>query len=142
MMPRWFIKFLGGDKVVDDLVGLVPSNHGTTNPLTPVAGLACPACNEQMAGSSFLQTLNAGDETPGRVSYTVVTTRHDEVVTPYTSAYLAPGPLTVNLVVQDACPLDPVEHNGMSYDPAATQWVEDALARPGPASASLQPRCA
>src|SRR3954467_5264063 len=33
MMPRYFIKFLGGDSVVDDLVGLAPSNHGTANPL-------------------------------------------------------------------------------------------------------------
>src|SRR5439155_827612 len=85
------------------------SNHGTTNPLAPPAGqLGCPACSEQAAGSTFLQTLNAGDETPGQVSYTVVTTRYDEVVVPYTSAFLAPGPLTVNLVVQDYCPADPV----------------------------------
>src|SRR6201989_1802684 len=32
MMPRWYIKFLGGAAKVDDLVGLAPSNHGTTNP--------------------------------------------------------------------------------------------------------------
>jgi len=142
MMPRWYIKFLGGGGAVDDLVGLVPSNHGTTNPLAPPAGqLGCPACAEQAAGSTFLQTLNAGDETPGQVSYTVVTTRYDEVVVPYTSAFLAPGPLTVNLVVQDYCPADPVEHNGMSYDPVVAQFVEDALAHPGPANPAFHPTC-
>ena len=29
MMPRYYLKFLGGVGKVDDLVGLVPSNHGT-----------------------------------------------------------------------------------------------------------------
>ena len=98
MMPRYYIKFLGGAKVVDDLVGLSPSNHGTTivgdpgNPLTGALRRACPACDQQAAGSPFLTRLNAGDETPGTVSYTQVTTRYDEVVVPYTSAYLAAGP--------------------------------------------------
>ena len=30
MMPRYYIKFLGGADLVDDLVGLAPSNHGTS----------------------------------------------------------------------------------------------------------------
>src|SRR4051794_17106215 len=116
MMPRYFIRFLGGDAVVDDLVGLSPSNHGTTivgdpdNPLTGSFGTSCPACTQQAAGSAFLAELNAGDETPGAVSYTQVTTRYDEVVVPYTSAYLAPGPLTTNVTLQDTCPLDTSEH--------------------------------
>jgi triacylglycerol esterase/lipase EstA (alpha/beta hydrolase family) len=29
MMPRYYIKYLGGDGLVEDLVGLAPSNHGT-----------------------------------------------------------------------------------------------------------------
>src|SRR5689334_15991984 len=50
MMPRYYIKFLGGDKKVDDLVGLAPSNHGTTNPGAFVAGATvCEACAQQMA---------------------------------------------------------------------------------------------
>lgn len=38
MMPRWYIKFLGGDQTVRALVGLAPSNHGTT--LDGLASLA------------------------------------------------------------------------------------------------------
>jgi hypothetical protein len=49
------------------------------------------ACDQQGAGSEFLLHFNAGDETPGRLSYTVVQRRCDEVVTPYTSAFLAGG---------------------------------------------------
>jgi triacylglycerol lipase len=142
MMPRYYIKFLGGKDKVDDLVGLVPSNHGTTTPLAPVAGDAgCVACDQQVAGSAFLTNLNSGDETPGNISYTVVTTRYDEVVTPYLSAYLAIGPRTTNITLQARCPLDLVDHLGIIYDPAALQWVQNALGRPGPADPDFRPRC-
>jgi triacylglycerol esterase/lipase EstA (alpha/beta hydrolase family) len=100
MMPRHYIKFLDGARKVDDLVGLAPSNHGTTNPGAFVAGATfCPACEQQRAGSEFLARLNAGDETPGGVSYTVVQTRYDEVVTPYTSAFLEGGANTANVLL-------------------------------------------
>src|SRR3954452_5569525 len=60
MMPRYYAKNLGGDAKVDDLVGLAPSNHGTTQQAAKYA-TNCPACNEQYAGSPFLTALNAGD---------------------------------------------------------------------------------
>jgi triacylglycerol lipase len=144
MMPRYYIKFLGGSSKVDDLVGLAPSNHGTTNPLAPPVGqyASCPACTQQIAGSPFLRHLNAGDETPGLVSYTQVETSHDEVVTPYSSAFLAAGPRTTNVLLQDDCPLDLSEHLGIIYDPAALQWVENALGRAGPAAPGFRPTCA
>ncbi len=148
MMPRYYIKFLGGRKVVDDLVGLSPSNHGTTivgdpgNPLTGslLAGL-CPACQQQAAGSPFLTRLNAGDETPGRVSYTQVTTRYDEVVVPYTSAYLAEGPRTTNVTVQDLCPADLAEHVLIPMSRAAIAVTLNALDRHGPADPAFKPAC-
>ena len=48
-----------------------------------------PALGQQAAGSAFLTDLNAGDETPGDVSYTQITTEYDEIVRPHTSGYLA-----------------------------------------------------
>jgi triacylglycerol esterase/lipase EstA (alpha/beta hydrolase family) len=143
MMPRWYLKFLGGAAKVDDLVGLAPSNHGTTNPGAFVAGATfCPACDQQRAGSSFLQTLNAGDETPGAVSYTSIETRYDEVVTPFTSAFLAPGPNTANILLQDACPGDVVDHQFIPDDRVALRWTLQALGRPGPADPAQPPSCA
>jgi triacylglycerol esterase/lipase EstA (alpha/beta hydrolase family) len=143
MMPRWYIKFLGGAGKVDDLVGLAPSNHGTTNPGAFVTGATvCPACDQQRAGSSFLQTLNAGDETPGSVSYTSIETRYDEVVTPFTSAFLAPGPNTANILLQDACPADVVDHQFIPDDRVALRWTLQALGRPGPADPAQPPSCA
>jgi triacylglycerol esterase/lipase EstA (alpha/beta hydrolase family) len=142
MMPRWYLKFDGGAAKVDDLVGLAPSNHGTTNPGALITGATfCPACLQQRAGSSFLRTLNAGDETPGAVSYTVVETSHDEVVTPFASAFLAPGPNTTNILIQDRCPADPVDHTQIHNDPVVLRWALQALGRPGPADPAHPPAC-
>jgi triacylglycerol lipase len=142
MMPRWYLTFLGGAAKVDDLVGLAPSNHGTTNPGAFLAGATlCPACDQQRAGSAFLQQLNAGDETPGDVSYTSIETRYDEVVTPYTSAFLAPGSNTANILLQDACPADVVDHQFIPDDRVALRWTLQALGRPGPADPAHPPSC-
>ena len=147
MMPRYYLKVLGGTQKVDDLVGLVPSNHGTDdtgpgNPLTQaVFGTLCPACVQQTAGSPFLTHLNAGDETPGHVSYTQITTRYDEVVTPYLSAYLAPDRRTTNITLQDLCPGDLSDHLLIPTDPVAIQLVLNALGRNGPADPTLRPTC-
>jgi triacylglycerol esterase/lipase EstA (alpha/beta hydrolase family) len=141
MMPRQYIKFEGGSGDVDDLIGLAPSNHGTSRQLPAPAGLLCVACGEQAAGSEFLRNLNAGDETPGPVSYTQVVTQNDEVVVPYSSGYLTPGADTTNVRLQERCPLDLSEHLAISYDPVALQWVENALAHRGPADPSFRPRC-
>jgi triacylglycerol esterase/lipase EstA (alpha/beta hydrolase family) len=140
MMPRYYIKHLGGDAVVDDLVALSPSNHGTTNPLAAPAGIYCPACRQQVAGSPFLTELNSGDETPGDVSYTNLETRYDEVVVPYTSAFLT-GDNVTNVTLQDKCPTDTSDHLQTPYDQAAIQFTLDALAHDGPASPAFQPVC-
>ncbi|MFG2225329.1 alpha/beta fold hydrolase [Streptomyces sp. NPDC048644] len=143
MMPRYYVKFLGGDRVVDDLIGIVPSNHGTTNPLAaPLGKLFCPACTDQMAGSKLLKKLNAGTETPAGPDYTVLTTRHDEIVVPYTSALLSGQARSVtNVVLQDRCPLDPFLHDQATKDPVVAQWVLNALGRTGPADPDFRPRC-
>src|SRR3954463_16750686 len=140
MMPRFYIKNLGGASKVDDLVGLAPSNHGTTTPLAPYA-VGCTACQEQVAGSPFITALNSGDESPGDVSYTQVETRYDEVVTPYTSAFLAPDTGVTNVLLQDKCPPDVSEHLGIGHDPIALAWVENALGRTGPADPAFDPGC-
>jgi pimeloyl-ACP methyl ester carboxylesterase len=151
MMPRWYMEKDGGARDVHELVGLAPSNHGTTldgffallnagPPLglpatTSVAG--CVACTQQEAGSAFLRRLNApGDGVPG-VKLVVIETDHDEVVTPYTSAFLhAPG--GTNITLQQQCPTDGTEHLGIPYDAVALQDVLHALGRDAPA---FHPRC-
>ncbi|WP_205471749.1 triacylglycerol lipase [Nocardioides sp. SYSU D00038] len=144
MMPRYYIKHLGGANKVDDLVGLAPSNHGTmlVNRLTAlVLGIPCPACVQQAAGSPFLSALNAGDETPGDVDYTVVTTRLDEVVVPHRLGYLEPGPRVTNLTIQERCPLNVAEHLLIPLTRPAIAWTIDALSHPGPADPRVRVPC-
>ncbi len=142
MMPRYYVKFLGGAGKVDDLVGLSPSNHGTSQPLLLTPGLSylCPSCLQQKTGSSFLQHLNAGDETPGDISYTNIVTSHDEVVLPYTSGYLS-GPNTTNIRLQDKCPFDLSDHLLIPSSGPAIRLVLNALGRPGPADPAYRPSC-
>jgi triacylglycerol esterase/lipase EstA (alpha/beta hydrolase family) len=123
MMPRWYMRFDDGAHYVHDLVGLAPSNHGTTvggmsallDAVTalglpaPLTVAQCLACTQQLAGSAFLQQLNAGGDTVPGVRYTVIETEDDEVVTPYTSAFLS-GPAVTNVTLQDQCPDDHADH--------------------------------
>ncbi|MFI5547524.1 esterase/lipase family protein [Streptomyces sp. NPDC051815] len=120
MMPRYYLKFLGGAQKVNALVGLAPDNHGTTLlgftkllPYFPGAehliGTATPGLADQIAGSAFLQKLNAGGDTVPGVKYTVIATKYDEVVTPYRSGFLE-GPNVRNVVLQDLCAVDLSEH--------------------------------
>jgi triacylglycerol lipase len=144
VVARYYIKFLGGATKVEDLVALAPSNHGTLNPATLGGALTgCVACAEQQSGSPFVRQLNAGDETPPPVKYTVIETMYDAVVIPYTSAFLT-GPSTrvTNVTLQKRCPTDVVGHIGISSDPVALQWVENALGRgDAPADTNFVPYC-
>jgi triacylglycerol esterase/lipase EstA (alpha/beta hydrolase family) len=141
MMPRYYLKFLGGAPKVETLVGLAPSNHGTTLDglailetelatvlpgISSALGSACEACAQQIAGSSFLTTLNAGGDTVAGPTYTVIETRNDEIVTPYTSAFLS-GPAVTNIVLQNVCPLDQTDHIGIADDTVALHLVLNAL---------------
>ncbi|MGW4639938.1 esterase/lipase family protein [Sphaerisporangium sp. NPDC004334] len=139
MMPRHYLKFLGGAAKVRKLVGIAPSNHGTTlSGLVTLGNLlgltgpitdACPACGQQMAGSAFLAALNSGGETVPGVEYAVIATRYDEVVTPYGSGYLS-GPGVRNVLLQEVCPLDFSAHLGVILDPVVQRLVLDELGAP------------
>lgn len=141
MMPRYWIKNLGGESEVDDLVGLAPSNHGTEGSLSQygVEGSGeygpCVSCAQQQRGSEFLRELNSGNETPGRISYTVIATRYDEVLVPYELCFLdgSPARLTSNITLQEYDPANPALHNTIYNDPDALRLTLDALENPGPA---------
>lgn len=137
MMPRYYLAHLGGATRVHRLVGLAPSNHGTT--LSGLVGLLkvlpgsasivtslCAACTEQVVGSRFLTALNARGDTVAGVRYTVIESRYDEVVTPYTSAFLT-GPGVTDITLQRQCPLDFSDHLAIVRDPVALRDVENAL---------------
>ena len=107
------------------------------------AGAVCKACDQQKAGSPFLTKLNRGRDIEAGAYYTVISTTHDEVVTPYTSQPLAgPASHVTNIVIQDDCPLDPIEHDQTPNDPVVQQRVNAALGHNhGPADPGYRPSC-
>src|SRR3954454_18039775 len=135
MLSRYVAVRRGRLRVVDDIVGFAPSNHGTTNPLAGAGGLCgCTACAQQRAGSAFMRKVNSPPpEAPGPPWYTVLTTRYDAVVTPYRSQALAGDPAT-NVILQAKCPNDFTDHVGMIGDPIAIEWAVNALERRGAAA--------
>jgi triacylglycerol lipase len=103
LLARYYTKFLDGRRTVEDLIGIAAPNHGLTpGPiLTPLLqrlpDCLTGACPEQVVGSPFLQRLNRGDQTPGRISYTMIETRDEDVVIPYTFPFLPAGARTTNM---------------------------------------------
>ena len=152
MMPRYYISDLGGASKVNMLVGFAPSNYGTTldgivyliadlgalGLATALLSVTCEACVEQIQGSSFLTSLNQAP-TVSSVQYVVIETEDDEVVTPYTNAFLPAGPNVQNITLQNQCPQDASDHLSIGYDSNALQDMINAL---GPDSPSFQPACA
>ncbi|MFF5092160.1 lipase family alpha/beta hydrolase [Streptomyces niveus] len=138
MMPRHYLKFLGGAAKVNALVGLAPDNHGTTllgltNLLPHFPGAEdlltekTPGLADQIAGSAFLTKLNAGGDTVPGVKYTVIATRYDQVVTPYRSQFLS-GPDVRNVTLQDLCAVNISEHLAIGLiDRIAFHEVANAL---------------
>ncbi|GGZ28397.1 esterase/lipase family protein [Streptomyces poonensis] len=142
MLPRYYLKFLGGASKVHHLIGLAPNNHGTTGngiaalmkqyPITlELTNLVTPALTEQHQGSVFMNKLNEGGDTVEGVRYTVIATKYDQVVTPYTGCFLK-GPNVRNVLVQDLCPADISMHNTLVYSPYAMRELLNALAGRAP----------
>ncbi|MDX6665935.1 MAG: triacylglycerol lipase [Solirubrobacteraceae bacterium] len=149
LMPDYYLRFLPeardtltSEPKVDRYVGMTPLWDGTdvggvatiSTLLAPtgapdalkgfVAG-GCPSCPEFLADSDFIAKLNAGPgpRVPG-VTYTMLMTRNDELVEPYTSGIMDGA---TNIVVQDQCPADPSEHAAMAFDPIVLRDILNAL---------------
>lgn len=87
LSSRYYLKNLGGTSVVDDFVSLGGPNHGTST--ATLCGWLYTACSEMSPGSSFLNTLNSGDETPGAVNYGTWWSSCDDTINPDSSVALS-----------------------------------------------------
>ncbi|RLV10036.1 lipase [Streptomyces griseocarneus] len=137
-LPRYYMEFMNGASKVDKLIGLAPDNHGATASGLAVLGrkvpgvskvldLTVPGVQDQMIGSEFLKKLNSKPDTVPGVKYTVISTKYDEIATPYKSQQLS-GPNVRNVVVQDLCKLDVSEHIALGLiDRIAFNEVKNAL---------------
>ncbi len=149
LMPRYYLRYLGGAAKVQKLIGLAPSNYGTTGfgivdlwvALFPelshaIVDAFCVSCLQQVAGSDLLAAVNEPSDTVPGVEYTVIATVYDEFVTPHTNAFLH-GPGATNIALQERCPIDFTAHLAMPYDHIALGHVRNAL---DPANA-VDPGC-
>lgn len=151
MMPRYYINDLGGAAKVNMLVGFAPSNYGTTvdgltdlvadfgllGVATALLSLTCTACVQQLQGSSFLNSLNT-TPTVSSVKYVVIETADDDVVTPYTNAFLPAASNVQNITLQNQCPQDSSDHISIPYDSNALADMINAL---GPDTPNFVPSC-
>ena len=146
MSMRWALRFWPDTRgMVDDVIGLAGTNHGTTvsSPCAVGVTRCLPADWQQSSGSAFIAALNSGAETFAGISYTEIFTRTDEVVQPSatdasaTSALHTGAGAITNVATQDICPLDLDEHLTVgTIDPVAYALALDALDHRGPAQPS------
>lgn len=150
ILPNYYINVMGQGDKVHQLVGIAPSNHGTTMsnlvffraflpPLTMplydtvtylAPGLTQQAISDRMAGIVY----GHGDTRPG-IKYTNIVSEFDEVVTPYTRQFLQ-GPNVSNIVLQDGCDKDWANHLSQPYSKRTWLFVLNALS---PATAKPVP---
>jgi triacylglycerol lipase len=139
-MPDYYIEYLGGAAKVLHYVGVSGVKHGTT--LHGIATLAteiqslfpgspdplsgsCGSCDEFVVGSDFIKKLEARAPARG-VIYTNLSTKYDELVSPYTSSFLA-GKNVTNITMQDGCPLDASDHLSIISSRRTGRYMLNAL---------------
>ncbi|WP_433830989.1 esterase/lipase family protein [Actinoplanes sp. CA-015351] len=86
LVSQWYLKQLGGNQYVRHLASIAGANHGTTS---AGACLIYVTCQQMYPGSSFINTLSSGDETPGSTRYGTWYSPCDGVIVPYTSTTLS-----------------------------------------------------
>lgn len=131
LVARGYVKYHGGASEVDSLISLGAPHYGTyvanlVNFLGFGSCLGVTACEQMTIGSSYLNALNAGDDTIGNVRYTNIYTNYDELVRPVTNATLGDG--ATNVRVQSHCWARVVGHLGLIVDGTVYSGVRQALA--------------
>lgn len=115
LVSRFYVKYLGGADKVRNVVTIASPHHGTA--VVEVNPLMC-VTSEMAPGSTFLATLNAGDETPiDAIRYTSIRSIQDYWVQPADSAHLD-GAWNVAL---------PYDHVQLLLQPPAFAIVKAAL---------------
>ncbi|OAQ27159.1 alpha/beta-hydrolase [Linnemannia elongata AG-77] len=136
MMPRYYLKYLGGQTKVakyaaigsivygSSLYNLVPflTGLGLYDPIKKIVDPLCLSCFQVLQDSPFLKDLNEGGDTVPGVEYHYIVSKYDELVTPYTNGFLkdaATNPLAENIVTQSLCPLNVDGHISQMFSPLA-----------------------
>jgi len=91
LVARYYVKYLAGASVVDDLVTIATPHRGTV-----IAEIGLGKAARQMeVANDFLDRLNSGDPTPGVVDYTSIFSNNDEMVAPPQNGFYQ-GAININ----------------------------------------------
>ena len=112
LSSRYYTKNLGGDVKVDEWVSLGGPNHGTDF----ANWCFSTSCVEMRPGSTFLNQLNSGDETPGISRYGTWWSPCDEIINPDSSV-----PLSGATNTQTAC----LSHSDLHQNATVYAQVRD-----------------
>jgi triacylglycerol lipase len=141
LVGNYYVKYLGGEQVVDTFVSLGPLWRGTlgTGPQADGQWILdlgyddartvipfCAGCPQGFPASDFVSKLWAGGLYAPTVEYTNIMTRYDQLVLPYTSGYVD-APNATNIVVQDRCSQDYSDHLALAASQVAAGHVLAAL---------------
>lgn len=142
---------------IDKVIAIAPPTHGTTfgglYALAYVYGdtsrdlvdealktVGCAACTDLGPDGDAVEVLTDGPIAQHGVTYTIITSTNDQMVTPTETSFV-PEPGVDNKYVQETCPHDPVGHIGEAYDTNVWNMVTNALdpanAMPFPCSAGF-----
>lgn len=134
-------KVVGYSAEVDTVVALAPPTHGTTFaslvPLADALGLrplvdivlntfGCQACSDLIIGGTAVNALTDGPIAQPGVSYTIIASQYDALVTPTETSFVE-EPGVNNLYVQDVCAQNFDGHVGLAFDPTVAGMVKNAL---------------
>ncbi|KAG0043091.1 hypothetical protein BGZ83_011836 [Gryganskiella cystojenkinii] len=138
LMPRYYMKYLGGGPKVHKFVGIGSIQYGLdlwgiVNLLTPlglydpvkkIVDPICASCFQFFINSTFINDLNAGGDTIPGVEYLLIASKFEEVITPWQNGFLHDkNPLVHNQILQDWCALDFDEHALPAIDPIVFHGV-------------------
>ena len=144
-IPTYWMKYLGGRTKVAHYVALAPywrqgpdgddTLSDSVGELRKALGVppakrpSCPDCVAPPKDRDFNAAVRLPTPYLPGVKYTNITTRDDEIVTPYTAGLLdgPPGTHVVNIVVQDTCPLDHSDHLSLTSNRRSAAMVLGAL---------------
>lgn len=136
-------KFGNVKDIIQRVLAIAPPTHGTTflslynvtdlspkltRPLvtTILETFGCSACANLLPNGDAVVELTDGPIAQEGVSYTILTSKNDQLVVPTTTSFVYEQGVR-NLYVQDFCPQDPVGHLGEAYDPNVMELVRNAL---------------
>ncbi|AWZ06745.1 MULTISPECIES: alpha/beta fold hydrolase [unclassified Streptomyces] len=141
LQALYLAKMQGIQSHIKAVVAIAPPTHGTNaaglldlgdkllgrqTMERIVTTIGIPVLADEVPGGPAILALNNGPVAQPGISYTIISSRYDELVTPTETAFVR-EPGVRNQYVQDFCPFDPVGHIGEAYDLNVWHLVRNGL---------------